>query len=289
MIGTHSLEIPGYQVIRFLGGGARSTIWQVRDRRTGRVLALKRVVKRNSSDDRFLEQAVNEYEVGCRLEHPALRRVFDMRQVKRWLSVREVRLWMEYCDGRTIQQRRPDGVEESVRVFLEVASGLAYMNERGFVHADTKPNNIIVAPGGSVKVIDFGQSCPVGTVKKRIQGTPDFIAPEQLSKKPLDARTDIYNLGTTMYKVLTGKVAPENIRMATPLGNGTIPESLSLAKFGVRHHNAAVPERLAHIVEKCSRRSRSKRYQNMREVEQELLATLREIAPPDHRFIKEAV
>jgi hypothetical protein len=74
------------------------------------------------------------------------------------------------------------------------------------------------------------------------------------------------------------------VSIATPLGNG---EAMSLAKMGVRSHNADVPGRLAHIVEKCSRRSRSKRYQRMSEVVEELGMALREVAPPDYRFLKE--
>jgi len=73
MSASETLNIPGYQVMQFLGSGARSTIWQVRDRRTKGLFALKRAVKRTRWDARFLEHAVNEYQVGSRLDHPALR------------------------------------------------------------------------------------------------------------------------------------------------------------------------------------------------------------------------
>jgi len=71
-----------------------------------------------------------------------------------------------------------------------------------------KPNNIIVGQDGKVKIIDLGQSCPVGTLKERIQGTPDFIAPEQVHRRPLDSRTDVYNFGATLYWTLTGNAIP---------------------------------------------------------------------------------
>ena len=205
---SKTLEVPGYQVMQFLGSGARSTIWQIRDRQTNEAFSLKRVVKRDVSDARFLEQAVNEYDIGSQLDHTCLRRIYSIRRVKRWLSLREVHLVMEYCEGTTLQTEPPASVGEVVRVFTEVAQSLAYMNGCGFVHADMKPNNILVGPDGQVKIIDLGQSCAIGTVKQRIQGTPDFIAPEQVHRRPLDGRTDVFNFGASMYWTLTGKAIP---------------------------------------------------------------------------------
>ena len=152
----HTLEVPGYQMLQYLGSGARSMIWQVKDRQTGEVFALKRVVKKHISDTRFLEQAINEYKIARGLQHPVIRHIYRLRRIKRWLSLHEVHLVMELCEGQTVQSSRPDSVIEVVRIFTSVGKALAYMNARGFVHADMKPNNIIVGPDGSVKIIDFG-------------------------------------------------------------------------------------------------------------------------------------
>ena len=198
MRSSETFELPGYQVMQYLGRGAKSTIWQVWDRRKDAVYALKRVVRHNSDDDKVVQQVLNESQIGAKLDHPVMRRIYRMTRVRRWLKLKEVHLLMEFCDGRTIQDSRPTSFREIVRIFAAVAGGLAHMNSRGFVHADTKPNNIIVAPNGTVKVIDLGQSCPVGTVKPRIQGTPDFIAPEQVHRRPIDARTDVFNLGASL-------------------------------------------------------------------------------------------
>ena len=115
---------------------------------------------------------------------------------------------MEWCVGQTVHDLPPTDVREAVRIYQAVAEGLAHINARGFVHADTKPNNIVVAPDGGVKLIDMGQSCTLGTVKERIQGTPDFIAPEQVHRMALDARTDAYNFGASLYWALTGRAIP---------------------------------------------------------------------------------
>ncbi len=208
MNAPQSLEVPGYQVLEFLGNGASSSIWKVRDACSGEIVALKRVVRREAKHARFIEQAENEYAVGRNLDNDTIRRMLDIRRVKRWFTVQELHLIMEYCSGVSIQESRPTSVLETTRIFLAVAEGLAYMNAQGYVHADIKPNNIIVGDAGQVKVIDLGQSCPIGTVKKRIQGTPDFIAPEQVQCRPLDARTDVFNFGASLYWALTGKAIP---------------------------------------------------------------------------------
>jgi eukaryotic-like serine/threonine-protein kinase len=97
---------------------------------------------------------------------------------------------------------------EVIDTFIQAAEGLKAMNQMGIVHCDIKPNNILRDRHGRVKVIDFGQSCKVGTVKERIQGTPDFIAPEQVNRRPVTIQTDVYNLGATLYWAVTGRHIP---------------------------------------------------------------------------------
>jgi len=258
---TGTLEVPGYQVMQYLGSGARSTIWQIRDRSTDECFALKRVVKRQVSDSRFLQQAINEYDVGTHLDHAVVRHIYKIRRITRWFSLREIHLIMELCHGQTVQDRRPDDILRAVKIFGEVASALAYMNARGYVHADMKPNNILVAPDGTVKIIDLGQSCRVGTVKQRVQGTPDFISPEQVHRWPLDARTDVFNLGAAMYWVLTGR----------PIATALPKNGLTLLKGELLVHppeqiNPEVPASLSKLVMDCVELHPSHRPGTMNEV-----------------------
>jgi serine/threonine-protein kinase len=108
----------------------------------------------------------------------------------------------------TLDQRLPQSHAEAVRIFHEVAQGLAHMHARGFAHADIKPNNILVSEDDHVKIIDLGQACAIGTVKKRIQGTPGYMAPEQAHRQAITEKTDIYNFGATMYWVPVHDVIP---------------------------------------------------------------------------------
>jgi serine/threonine protein kinase len=272
MSSVQTLEVPGYQVVQFLGSGACSTIWRIRDCQTDKDYALKRVVKRHSGDFRFFEQAENEYEIASQLDHPVLRHMYSIRRIKRWMSLREIHLIMEFCEGKTVQDNRPKSVAESVRIYSQIAQALSYMNAQGFVHADMKPNNILIAPGGAVKVIDFGQSCRLGAIKRRIQGTPDFIAPEQINRRPLDARTDVFNFGASLYWTLAGRPIP------TSMTKGSAALLADLLAVPLDQVNAEVPAPLSKLVLECIESLPSRRPASMNEVGSRLMLIARKLS-----------
>lgn len=198
-----------YDVLEMLGEGARSTIYKVKDPMTGRLFALKHVVRADSKDIRFVEQMEDEFAISRQFTHPNLRRSYELKISRTLLmKVTEAFLVMELFDGTALDVRPPKDMMETVDIFVQAAQGLQAMHTMGYVHCDIKPNNILRASDGTVKVIDFGQSCKIGTVKERIQGTPDYIAPEQVKRKPVSHKTDIFNLGATIYTCLTGKTIP---------------------------------------------------------------------------------
>ena len=201
-------ELEGYEVISRLGYGARSTIYAVSEKKSGQVYALKRVVRKGPEDDRFLEQAEQEYAIASQFDHPVLRRCIRMIRRRKMLKTAELYLLMELVDGTSLDVHRPTSLVTMIEVFLQVASGLSAMHRMGYVHADIKPNNILVNENLAVKIIDFGQSCTIGTVKQRIQGTPDYIAPEQVGRGPLTAATDVFNFGATIYWCVTDHHIP---------------------------------------------------------------------------------
>jgi len=258
MTAIRPLEIPGYQVMDYLGSGARSTIWKIRNRRTGRVYALKRVVKRHPSDQRFFRQAENEFAIASQLDHPVLRKCIEFRRRRKWLCTCEIHTIMEYCEGVSVQQSRPEDVDRVLEIFVEVAGALHYIHCKGFLHSDIKPNNIIIAPDDTVKVIDMGQSCRIGAVKGRIQGTPDFIAPEQVYRNPLTVQTDAYNFGASLYWSLTG----EPINTVIARGEGVqLKKELKLRPLN--EVNPKVPAALATLVADCVEYQPSRRPGNI--------------------------
>ncbi|MEO6437244.1 MAG: serine/threonine-protein kinase [Tepidisphaeraceae bacterium] len=198
-----------YDVLERLGEGARSTIYHVRDPGTGRELALKHVLRTDQKDIRFIEQMETEFEVSRQFTHPNLRRCYELKiQKTMLLKVAEAFLIMELVDGKPLEVNPPRDMMDILDTFIQAAQGLRAMHQLGYAHCDIKPNNILRNARGEVKVIDFGQSCRIGTVKERIQGTPDYIAPEQVTRRPVTVQTDVFNLGATLYWALTGKPIP---------------------------------------------------------------------------------
>jgi len=239
----------GYEVLETLGNGARSTIFMVVDVHNGEKFALKRVIRNSSADQRFIEQALLEHEVAQKFNHPSLRKSIRIHRERSLFRLRELFIFMEPVVGQTLEERRIKNMLEVCRIFQDTAIALGVMHRAGYVHADIKPNNILVTSRDMVKVIDFGQSCPIGTRKERIQGTPDYIAPEQVKRGHLTPATDVFNLGATMYFVLTGQHVPTMIPKAkastTQLSAGP-----SDAKPPVEI-NPSVPLALSSLVMSC--------------------------------------
>jgi eukaryotic-like serine/threonine-protein kinase len=239
-------EIMGYEVMGTLGYGARSTIFAVRDK-DNHVFALKQVVKQTAEDERFLEQAILEHEVASQLDHPSLRKSYKLiRQRGALMRTHEVVVLIEMVDGITFEQFKARGMLQLVRLWRQVARGLAAMHRAGYVHADIKPNNLLVTGHDTVKVIDFGQSCRAGTVKERIQGTVDYIAPEQVTRREITPATDVFNHGATMYWLLTDRYVPTMMRQPAvgqrADSNGFLPP---------REINSQVPPALSTLVMHC--------------------------------------
>ena len=212
------LDVGGFTIIKRLGTGARSTIYLATDVEDRSQVALKRVIFERPEDTRIFEQVDTEYKVAQRVDHPYIRKCYKLKKIRGMIKVKEMLLSMEYFDGKSLEDCPTLSLGDVLLVFRMVASGLNAMHHHGFVHCDIKPNNILINKSGSIKIIDLGQSCKIGTTKQRIQGTPDYIAPEQVRRKPLGPKTDIFNLGATMYWALTGKHAPTLIPKKNKFG-----------------------------------------------------------------------
>jgi serine/threonine protein kinase len=202
------LDVGGFTILKRIGTGARSTIYLATDEQNGSEVALKRVIFERPEDARIFEQVETEYRVARRIDHPYVRKCHKLRKIRNIVKVRELLLSMEYFDGEPLEDSPNLSLIDVLLVFRMVADGLNAMHQHGFVHCDVKPNNILLSKAGSIRIIDLGQSCRIGTIKQRIQGTPDYIAPEQVQRKPLIPKTDIFNLGATMYWALTGHNVP---------------------------------------------------------------------------------
>lgn len=253
-----------YDILERLGEGAGSTIYAVRDSQTGRKYALKHVLRKKEKDVRFVEQMETEFEVSKNFTHPNLRRTFDLKIVKTFLLKKtEAFLVMELFEGKSLEARPPSSLLEVVDAFIPAAQGLHALHKLGYVHCDIKPNNILRDATGTIKVIDFGQSVKIGTIKERIQGTPDYIAPEQVERRPIMVQTDIYNFGATIYWCLTGKPIPTQYTVSKKGEHSFLLDTLIPTPQAL---NPGVTNALSNLVMECISTSWKKRPPDMEQL-----------------------
>jgi serine/threonine protein kinase len=214
-MGKDIFDSDEFTIVRRLGTGARTVIYLATDHRTNQSVALKRAVYERPEDSRIFEQMQTEYKVARHIDHPYIRKCHRLIKKRNMFRTRELLLSMELFEGQPLEDSPSLSLVDVLLVFRMVASGLNAMHQEGFIHCDIKPNNILIGANGAIKIIDLGQSCKIGTVKPRIQGTPDYIAPEQVRRQRLDQRTDVFNLGATMYWAFTGRNVPTLIPKKT--------------------------------------------------------------------------
>lgn len=263
----HGEQLPpslfGYDVISKLGQGAASDIYVVTDS-SRQLYALKHVIRETDKHDRFIEQLVNEFEAGKKFSHPVLRKLIDLKLKKPILMGKptEAALIMELIDGTHLDDKPPTTLPSFFAIFRQIGQAISAIHYQRYVHCDVKPHNILRCAGDSIRMIDFGQACPIGTEKLRVQGTPDFIAPEQVKCRPVDFRTDIYSYGATIYWALTGRRVPTYLNVEKSRRH-----IVKSQEYPAPHElNAGVPEALSEIVMKCVRYYPNDRYQDMGEL-----------------------
>jgi hypothetical protein len=227
---------PRYRVLGLLGAGGMGEVFRAEHRLMERVVALKVMHQTLLNRPAAVAQFREEVKAATRLCHPNIVAAYDAEQAG------DVHfLVMEFVAGtsldRVVAQRGPLPVAEACDYIRQVADGLQHAAERGIVHRDIKPHNLMLTPGGVVKILDFGLArlacreaeprSSVGTPghnprRVTVTGTPDYMAPEQVTAPhEADARADIYSLGRTFQYLLAGRVVP-----VTAAGSDTVPAAV---------------------------------------------------------------
>jgi len=196
-----------YQLVELLARSGMASIFKAIDTVSGQPVALKIPHIQYESDVVFSERFRREQEVGQRLVHPNVVRVLRPREQSR------VYLVMEYVEGRSLRallgDRQSLPVERALDLARQVCDALVYLHEHGVVHRDVKPENLLVTPQGTVKLLDFGIALFEGERRltwmglSNAVGTPDYMAPEQIRGRRGDPRTDVYAVGMLLYELLT--------------------------------------------------------------------------------------
>lgn len=234
-------------ILETLGTGANSTIFRVRREADNREYALKVVPIEDEDDKKFLDQAKHELKVSRKLDHRNCIKVHCL-ETEGLFRVKKAKLLVEYVNGKTLDRVKLLGVPKLLRVFTQIADGLAHMHKKGIFHADMKPNNVMLSKA-NVKILDYGLAWVKGEAKDRVQGTPEYLAPETVTHKVVNERTDIFNFGVTMYRLVTLKLPPR----ITPGedGLGTTEEIYAEQFTPVKDLNKGCPEPLARLIHDC--------------------------------------
>jgi serine/threonine protein kinase len=248
----------GYRVRKWLGDGAFSVVYLVEDPKTHVQYALKHVISEGEKEDRYLDQLRMEWDAGRKLKHPNIRDIVDLRGDQTFGFIKkpgkDLGLVMEMIDAPSLEdlllRNEPRfSIGQWIGIFRDVASAFVHIHEKGFAHADMKPNNILW-DRDHTKVIDFGQAWKIGTKKPRMSGTAGYVAPEQPLIDVITAQTDVFNFGATMYRLLRGKFAPQAVQKAYTrdfqLADDVVGESTPLTQW-----NPEIPERLSDLVLNC--------------------------------------
>ncbi|HEV8061189.1 MAG TPA: serine/threonine-protein kinase [Gemmataceae bacterium] len=242
-------SIGKFQVVSTLGSGAQSIILHIRRRADGKSYALKVVPLTGPEDHKFQEQAQHELRIAKMLDHPNLIKVYALETVRDWLfRPRKLHLLIEYVNGKTLDTVGRIPIPLLISIFVKIAEGLVHMHRRNIYHADLKPGNIMLNKSGDVKIIDFGLAWLRGESKGRIQGTPEYMAPEQVKHRTVNEKTDIYNFGATMYRLATLRLPPNN----AAAGDLTLDSKTHLQMLiPVQQCNKEAPEELANLIHQC--------------------------------------
>lgn len=196
------ISVDRFRVVRELGRGGTSTVYEVEDGAGGLRLALKRLEHHDSDEFEYVAQNFErEYYNLAHFAHPCVVKVHDFGHDQ----LGQPFYTMELLDGGDLRTLSPLPSLDACQLFVNVCSVLSFLHSRRLIHRDVTPRNIRLTQDGTAKLIDFGTLMVVGPAK-RLAGTPPFCAPETLTGEYLDQRADLFSLGVTAYMTLTGRL-----------------------------------------------------------------------------------
>ena len=273
-----------YRVIRKLGAGGMGQVYLAEDTRLGRKVALKFLTASCGDDPERRARFFWEARAASVLRSPNIATIYDIGEYEDSPFI-----VMEYVEGETLAakvERGPVSLREAVDVAIQVVEALAEAHARGVIHCDIKATNLIITPGGLVKVLDFGiakVTPPRGadertitlddqTVPGAVIGTVAYMSPEHVRGMAVDARTDLFALGVVLHEMVTGQLP---FRGATT--SDLIVSILSSEPPRLGQYLQNVPEELEGIVSKALRKNRDHRYQTAQEMLIDLLTVRKKV------------
>lgn len=225
-----TLDIPGYKIKKELGAGGMARVYLAFEKKLERSVALKVLSSAYSDSTRITRRFIKEAKTAAKLHHSNIVSIFDVGKHNGVYYIA-----MEYLKENLkdrIKQTQGMKPRETLAIIKEVAKALSYAHQKGYVHRDIKPDNIMFRKDGAVVLVDFGIVKAVNETTKLTRtgmsmGTPQYMSPEQVKAGKLDGRSDIYSLGIVLYEMLTGHVpykAKDVITLALKHTDDPVPQ-----------------------------------------------------------------
>jgi serine/threonine protein kinase len=249
-----------YRLIDRLGAGGMGEVWRAEDTRLLREVAIKILSERIANDPEWKARFLREARTIAQMNHPNIATIYSIEQ-----EAEKLFIVMELVEGEslgTVLAKGPLPPAEAVRIIRHVAEALGEAHEKGIVHRDVKPDNIIVGKRGT-KVLDFGiakqlvstTDSPTLTQAGLIVGTPFYMSPEQALGRPVDARSDLFSLGVVLYEALAGRRPYEGESVTETMMNIIMQEPPDLSVVA-----PSLPPSLSDVVSRALQKKPERRF-----------------------------
>ena len=268
-----------YEIIARIGAGGMADVYKAQDHKLNRLVAVKVMKAEFREDTGFVQRFQKEAQAAAKLSHPNVVNVYDVGEDRGLYYI-----VMELVEGITlknyIQKKGKLSVKEATSIAIQVSLGLEAAHNRGIIHRDVKPQNIMISTDGKVKLSDFGiaKAMNSNTITANVMGSVHYSSPEQVRGGISDAKSDIYSLGITMYEMVTGRVPFD--------GDSTVSiaiKHLQEEMVSPSRYTPDLPYSLEQIILKCTQKNPERRYHNVGELIEDLKHSL---IDPQGNFVR---
>lgn len=272
-----------YRIIDTIGGGGMANVYLARDTILHRDVAIKVLRMEYANDEEFIERFRREAQSTISLSHPNIVNIYDVGEEEDIYY-----LVMEYVKGMTlkkyIQKYAPIPIERAVDIMQQIIAAIRHAHENDIVHRDIKPQNILVDEGGKIKVTDFGIAMALTgttlTQTNSVLGSVHYLSPEQARGGMANKKSDIYSMGIVFFEMLTGRL-PFSGESAVSIALKHLQSNTP----SVKRWNPDVPQSIENVVLKATAKDPFHRYEDVREMEEDLNTALLPDRLNEERFV----